>query len=303
MGIPHQREPISRSRCSPSERFSSPRKRRHMQLEKSKILRGDQEAWDIVLKNPGLVKAFSKKLGLYDALPEEYHEDINSIARQAMFMAARKWNPEIGTYANLCFSEMKSCWRQLTRLKGPVHISDRVRARAARVFDYMDENGCTLQKALSELEVKDTAASNGFTLSRLIEVLAAERTPSSGEGVFYGALAREDAKGNRASFSTKDSPSVGSGAALRLSHDELVFFREVRSRVANALNILSQKDRERVEMLFGLNGYKREYTQSEVGQKFGVSHQAVSQSLLRAIKQLREGEHSPELKELWEFSN
>ncbi|MBD3397469.1 sigma-70 family RNA polymerase sigma factor [Candidatus Micrarchaeota archaeon] len=297
------RMPKSPMQCVRGDRISLENLVRNLNQEKAskKLPRSNGLAWQIVLRNRRLAGVGAKQLGLYKILPHSYHEDINSLAVLSLFHSARRWDPEKGTFANLSFSDMKQCIRQAIRMKGPVYLNPDSRGRAAEVFECMEKEDCTLQDAISRSRSRKPD-SHGFRLGRLIEAVATEKTPSTGEGIFYGSFPEEDARGNPAPFSRSETPSLDSDFSLGTGQEEPLFCKERKAFFEKVFGILNPRERKILEMRFGFNGYRPHIFQ-EIGDALGVSRQRINQIYDGAFAKLMESEYADDLKELWEFSN
>ena len=97
--------------------------------------------------------------------------------------------------------------------------------------------------------------------------------------------------------------SLGSKELLKIEADKLVennsslkqFFLKNQIRVA--LKTLTYKERDVIEMHFGLNDYKREYTFKEISKKYNISKERIRQIQCKAIRRLRHWSRSDNLKE------
>ncbi|MEX2382715.1 MAG: sigma-70 family RNA polymerase sigma factor [Opitutales bacterium] len=75
--------------------------------------------------------------------------------------------------------------------------------------------------------------------------------------------------------------------------------KDLRELVSELIHNLTEKQREVLEMRFGLNGHQGESTLTQISRKIGISHQQVSMREKRALQKL-ESALSPYIKEIFE---
>ena len=78
-----------------------------------------------------------------------------------------------------------------------------------------------------------------------------------------------------------------------MADNELVM-ESLREEVANALNVLNERERNIIECFYGIN--QREMTLEEIGDKFGLTRERVRQIKEKALRRLRQNTKSKQLK-------
>ena len=81
------------------------------------------------------------------------------------------------------------------------------------------------------------------------------------------------------------------------SPESVLMQQTVHDQVEDVLNCLTQREREVLQLRYGLNG-EREHSLVEVGKRFGLSHEAIRQIEFRALRKLEIPCQERNLKEL-----
>ena len=102
--------------------------------------------------------------------------------------------------------------------------------------------------------------------------------------------------GERATFMDYMADSVS------LPVDSLIAEVSIPECVKDALYVLEDKEREVVEMRFGI-GFESTCTLDEIGKKFGLTRERIRQIEKKALKKIRDSESAPALKSLIEAGN
>ena len=102
--------------------------------------------------------------------------------------------------------------------------------------------------------------------------------------------------GERATFMDYMADSVS------LPVDSLIAEVSIPECVKDALYVLEDKEREVVEMRFGI-GFESTCTLDEIGRKFGLTRERIRQIEKKALKKIRDSESAPALKSLIEAGN
>jgi RNA polymerase sigma factor (sigma-70 family) len=102
--------------------------------------------------------------------------------------------------------------------------------------------------------------------------------------------------GERATFMDYMADSVS------LPVDSLIAEVSIPECVKDALYVLEDKEREVVEMRFGI-GFESTCTLDEIGKKFGLTRERIRQIEKKSLKKIRDSESAPALKSLIEAGN
>ena len=62
------------------------------------------------------------------------------------------------------------------------------------------------------------------------------------------------------------------------------------------LDTLSYVDRDIIEMYYGIGEYKRRYNQKEIAEKYCVSHQCISDRVIKSLNELKHAAESPKFR-------
>ena len=123
----------------------------------SPILRGDKEAWELVLKNMWLLEVGARKHLLYARAPESSREDVKSIALVSLFQSAKRWDPEKGKYSTYAVSDMRRCRREIDKIRGAVHVHIGLRRKLADLLASAERNSRSLDEELCARKLRSTS--------------------------------------------------------------------------------------------------------------------------------------------------
>ncbi|MBC2606465.1 sigma-70 family RNA polymerase sigma factor [Pelagicoccus albus] len=226
-----------------------------------------------------------------DSLPEKKWKEIQSLCLTRLNQGYQKYK-DAQTELFLEYSELPKTW------------TDRLRIRASKKEDALQVARLALLEAIDRIEPEQNFASYaGSWIKRrlrnhILEELSPVKTPVN---LISEALRSSDKRHEALADAIRAGTISLDASPIELSktqeHGELsseenpayqhVAVVETTKLVRDALSGLSQKQREVIEMRFGLGDDMECLSLAQVGNKTGISRQQVAQREKRAFQKLR----------------
>lgn len=177
----------------------------------------------------------------------------------------------------------RGVFNQTRTVKIPAYVLEKAGKVWTERARFIEENG-------REPQPREIVKEVGMSLENVRQVL------ESKNGNNMVCLDSPVWKGERATFMDYMEDSVSSPV------DSLIDEVSIPECVKDALYLLEEKEREIIEMRFGI-GSDATSTLDEIGRKFGLTRERIRQIEKRALKKIRDSESAPALKSLIDVSN
>lgn len=177
----------------------------------------------------------------------------------------------------------RGVFNQTRAVKIPAYVLEKAGKVWTERARFIEENG-------REPQPREIVKEVGMSLENVRQVL------ESKNGNNMVCLDSPVWKGERATFMDYMEDSVSSPV------DSLIDEVSIPECVKDALYLLEEKEREIIEMRFGI-GSDATSTLDEIGRKFGLTRERIRQIEKRALKKIRDSESAPALKSLIDVSN
>lgn len=177
----------------------------------------------------------------------------------------------------------RGVFNQTRTVKIPAYVLEKAGKVWTERAKFIEENG-------REPEPREIVKKVGMSLENVKQVL------ESKNGNNMVCLDSPVWKGERATFMDYMEDSVSPPV------DSLIDEVSIPECVKDALYLLDEKEREIVEMRFGI-GSDAACTLDEIGRKFGLTRERIRQIEKKALKKIRDSESAPALRSLIDASN
>ncbi|MFP3949943.1 MAG: sigma-70 family RNA polymerase sigma factor [Candidatus Micrarchaeia archaeon] len=239
--------------------------------------RSSEDANRILEENLDLVPIIIRKRNLTRHLS---YSEAEQLARISLLKSAFRWDG-IREFRSYAMQNSVDTWRSVYREAETVYVPPHVRARAEGYSKWCQRNPSgTFDEYAEEMNIPEKERE--FYRGELPKHNGSLLALKTGKPKIFGEEMQEALESNPVKLSTlsflsteKKDPQENPEDALEAS--------QFREGVHALLGFLPKRERKMVSMYFGLNGYGPMQL-SEIGEKYGISKQRISQIILRGLE-------------------